>query len=395
MVGKAYTLLACQIRQIRMQIEEWPRNDAKQGQVHRLENNYEDMYKTTQWRAHKWHHEHNAIAEAEERNSGLALRRARPLLPTRVYRARRRHTRAANRWRHLSGQPNPSSVETDAAGEIEKADVNMQAKMEAGEKFEQNTGKTSNQEFDWRDFDKFFGAKPDENMQAKKEADETVTEQVTNEKVQTVAEQATVEEFVGVKNRQAKKEAGETVAEQATKEKFEQNKTSKQEFDWRDFDKDTYNEMNAGIKGRGLLMILCGALAWSVAMARSLAIEVLPTSQVQHTEHGEGQVLVTMDMDWWREWTDRETFDQVDINGDGLIDLQEHLQGFLLFGQKHEEEGQRIFEEFDDNGDGFMDIADFIDYLDAREEEELDEESGDEREPDDEESGYVRVPEAK
>ena len=50
--------------------------------------------------------------------------------------------------------------------------------------------------------------------------------------------------------------------------------------------------------------------------------------------------------------------------------------------KKHDGEGQRIFEEFDDNGDGFMDLADFIDYLDAREEEELDEESGDEREPD-------------
>ena len=102
-------------------------------------------------------------------------------------------------------------------------------------------------------------------------------------------------------------------------------------------------------------------------MAQSLAIEVLPTSQVQHTEHGEGQVLITMDMDWWRGWMDREFFDQVDINGDGLIDLQEFLQ--------EKEEGQRIFEELDDNGDGFIVLADFIDYLDAV--DEFDEESGD------------------
>ena len=96
-----YNSLAQQIRKLRQQVEGWDDHTihgrARSHAQHKSE--YEDLYKDSQWQAHKWHLEHVNLARSQARSSGL--REARPFLPHPVYAHRRRVTRSANAVRHL------------------------------------------------------------------------------------------------------------------------------------------------------------------------------------------------------------------------------------------------------------------------------------------------------
>ena len=96
-----YNLLASQVRRLRCVVEGWHHHESSAPPGD--EADYENTYKQAQLAAHQYHWSHNVFSGHLERSSGLALRRAKPLLSTHAYRRRRQITRVANAMRHPDG----------------------------------------------------------------------------------------------------------------------------------------------------------------------------------------------------------------------------------------------------------------------------------------------------
>ena len=99
-----------------------------------------------------------------------------------------------------------------------------------------------------------------------------------------------------------------------------------------------------------LLAYVAMMMLWAGGGNLGYEWEIATTSDVQHTGQGaEGHVVSTrVFLDGLRE--ERELFEQIDSNGDGLVDLQEFLED--------DEDGQEYFEDMDDNGDGSIVLED-------------------------------------
>ena len=101
--GKAYNLLAAQVRIIRSTIEGWTTQELQD--VQRQHHDYKVEYQNSQWAAHQVHRRCNSVNGATSYNSGEALWHAKELLPACacVYRSSRYTKRHADQLRHFAG----------------------------------------------------------------------------------------------------------------------------------------------------------------------------------------------------------------------------------------------------------------------------------------------------